>query len=354
MKPDALETITTMNIEEFIQIVTTAPSADNSQPWQFTVAGEKLIVKFHDRQNGHNIFGPLGHGTLISAGAIHENIKTILTAAHQGKEFNVLIDEQHGWRIEIPIESINESPIDDTSHRILCRHTNRHPYKPIPATPNIPLVHSESTDTRITLLTEKSSIQALTSSLRSCSEARFNDQELHEWLFSSIRWSERDAQSGTGLDISTLHLPPGGRHFMQWMAPWERMQLLNRYGIYKILALADSSLMRQAPAVIVLSGGSSVRDIWNAGRCMQRTWIELNEAGIAVHPYYAITDLLNSLQSGKLNQDWKKPISLAQANVRELLSLETDEHLHMVFRIGLPTVNPVRSQRLPASSFLVS
>lgn len=194
----------------------------------------------------------------------------------------------------------------------------------------------------------------MTSSLRSCSEARFNDQELHEWLFSSIRWSEKEAQSGTGLDISTLHLPPGGRHFMHWMAPWERMQLLNRYGIYKILALADSSLMHQAPGIIAFSGGSSVRDIWEAGCCMQRTWIALNQEGIAVHPYYAITDLLNRLQSGKLNPDWKNQISLAQGNVRELLSLETDERLHMLFRIGLPTVNPVRSQRLPASSFLAS
>lgn len=87
---------------------------------------------------------------------------------------------------------------------------------------------------------------------------------------------------------------------------------------------------------------------------MQRTWIALNQEGIAVHPYYAITDLLNRLQSGKLNPDWKNQISLAQGNVRELLSLETDERLHMLFRIGLPTVNPVRSQRLPASSFLAS
>jgi len=343
-----------MNIKEFIKIVTSAPSADNSQPWQFTVTDEKLIVQFHDRQNGHNIFGPLGHGTLISAGAIHENIKTTLSATRQGDELKAEVNKQPGWQIEVPIESINESTIDDTSHRILGRHTNRHPYKAIPTTHGISFASTAATNIRVTLLTDKDSIRAMTSSLRSCSEARFNDQELHEWLFSSIRWSEKEAQAGTGLDISTLHLPPGGRHFMHWMAPWERMQLLNRYGIYKILALADSSLMHQAPGIIAFSGGSSVRDIWEAGSCMQQTWIALNKEGIAVHPYYAITDLLNRLQSGKLNPDWKKRISLAQASVRELLSLETDERLHMLFRIGLPTVNPVRSQRLPASSFLAS
>lgn len=343
-----------MNINEFIQIITSAPSADNSQPWQFSEEDEKLIVKFHNRQNGANIFGPAGHGTLISAGAIHENIKSILSTIPADKELNVQVDQQPDWKIEIPIDSINRSDLNYVSRRILARHTNRHPYRAFPSTHEIPLASTEPSDTRITLLTEKNSIHALASSLRTCSEARFNDRELHEWLFSSIRWNDKEAQSGTGLDIATLHLPPGGRYFMKWIMPWERMQMLNGYGIYKILALADSSLMRQAPAVVAFSGGSSARDIWQAGCCMQRTWIDLNQAGIAVHPYYAITDLLNRLRNGKLNDDWKKPISRIQAKVKELLSLETDERLHMLFRIGLPTVVPVRSQRLPANSFLAS
>lgn len=341
-----------MNIKDFIELATSAPSADNSQPWRFSIADDSLIVQFHDRHNGHDLFGALGHGTLISGGALCETVRSILWSTEHFTELPVQLDGAQGWRIDIPILAIEKAFLTDTCHAIRNRHTNRHPYKALSAQALENISLSTNSNTRINLITEKKAIRSIASSLRSCSEARFNEPELHEWLFSSMRWNEKEAKSGTGLDIATLHLPPGGRHFMRWIAPWKRMKLLNHLGIYKILAHTDSALLRQAPAIIAFSGGSSINDIWEAGRAIQSTWISLNQAGIAVHPYYAITDLGNRLQSGRLNPNWIKPITEAQESIRELLSIPANEQLHILFRIGLPTVRAARSQRLPASSFL--
>jgi hypothetical protein len=162
-------------------------------------------------------------------------------------------------------------------------------------------------------LTDQESIKQLTKALTECSIARFNSKELHEWLFSSLRWTPAEVDSGTGLDFKTLHLPPGGKQFMQWIAPWERMKLLNRFGIYRILAAADSALFRQAPGVIAFVGGRAPEDILECGQLMQRTWLALNAQGIAVHPYYVLTDLSNRLRQKKLDERWSNKITTAQA-----------------------------------------
>jgi len=339
-----------MNVNEFLILATTAPSADNSQPWRFTQTPEGLSCQYRHRKKGHDPFGTLGHGTLISAGALHENIVQITATAAHTNEITKLSEPNREWSILVPRPTIESADAKGPFSAILNRHTNRQPFKAL-SVKEIPLLNEDST-CRVTVLNERHEIAALADSLQRCAEGRFNDPELHEWLFSSIRWSEREAESGTGLDISTLHLPPGGRWLMHWISSWERMRLLNRFGFYRILAHVDSALFRQAPAIIAFSGGGSVDAIWEAGRTIQRTWISLNQAGIAVHPYYAITDLGNRLRDGRLLTEWVQPISKAQDQMRELLHLQADEQLHMLFRIGRPGKPAVRSRRLPANAFL--
>lgn len=339
-----------MNIQDFIAIATTTPSADNCQPWSFTEEPEQLICNYFYRSKGNDLFGPFGHASLISAGAMHENLSQLTANAPlQGGTVDRSI-LGNNWSLSVPNKSIANISTNALIDTIRYRHTNRHPFKQL--THPLPVLSIQPNNCRITIIRDREAITSLSASLQLCSEGRFNDQELHEWLFSSIRWNESEAKTGTGLDISTLNLPPGGRQLMRWIAPWERMKLLNRFGIYKLLAYADSALFRQAPMIIAFSGGSLENDIWEAGRSIQKTWLDLNQIGIAVHPYYAITDLGNRLRSARLHPNWINRVARAQDSVRELLNLQPDEQIHMLFRIGLPTCKPIRSRRLPADSFL--
>jgi hypothetical protein len=254
------------------------------------------------------------------------------------------------WRIEIDATNWPNAPDSAITNLLYGRHTNRHPFAAFSTKPISEAKHSFSA--RTLQLTAPESIKQLTKALTDCSMARFNSKELHEWLFSSLRWTQAEVESGTGLDFKTLHLPPGGRQFMQWIAPWERMKLLNRFGIYRILAAADSALFRQAPGVIAFVGGQAPEDILECGQLMQRTWLALNAQGIAVHPYYVLTDLSNRLRQKKLDERWSKKIITAQAIATELLQLNKDEQVHMLFRIGTPLKTPVRSRRLPVAAFI--
>lgn len=335
-----------MQTSDLIELAVTAPSADNSQPWQFIENPEGISCCYKDRASKQDPFGPLGHGTLMSAGALLENFNAL--CAGRDEKPQACLDRSH-WSITIPAAAWPSAADTTTANLLLARHTNRHPFAAF-STPISEVKHSFSA--RIITLTATESIKQLTKALTDCSIARFNSQELHEWLFSSLRWTPTEVDSGTGLDLNTLHLPPGGRQFMQWIAPWERMKLLNRFGIYRILAAADSALFRQAPGVIAFVGGQAPADIFECGQLMQRTWLGLNAQGIAVHPYYALTDLGNRLRQNKLDGRWANKIKGAQAMAAEVLQLRADEQVHMLFRIGRPLQTPVRSKRLPVSVFI--
>ena len=338
-----------MQAIELIEPIVTAPSADNCQPWQFFITPECITFSYKNRTSKCDPFGPLGHGTLISTGAVLENIKILLPGTVERPEVNI---DALGWKIKIELSDWHSPPDPTTVNLLYARHTNRHPFSSLQANPISELKHSFSA--RTLSLTDQESIKQLTKALTECSIARFNDRELHEWLFSSLRWTPAEVDSDTGLDFKTLHLPPGGKQFMQWIAPWERMQLLNRFGIYRILAAADSALFRQAPGVIAFVGGQAPEDILECGQLMQRTWLALNAQGIAVHPYYVLTDLSNRLRQKKLDERWRNKIIAAQAIATELLQLNKDEQVHMLFRIGTPLETPVRSRRLPVAAFIAN
>lgn len=335
-----------MDFHEFVGLVSTAPSADNSQPWAFYRSMSTVECRYAAHASGSDPFGPLGHGTLISAGAVHENIVQVVGTEHEVAW--ALGDD--GWSICFAATLLESLTPESATGGIMTRHTNRLPYRrELQGTLPSPQPAGEC---RVVTLLDRQRMRQLGKCLQVCAEARFNSRELHQWLFSSMRWSVAEAASGDGLDVATLHLPPGGRAFMKWIAPWERMARLNRFGIYKLLASADSRLFIQAPAVVAITGPRTPREVWNAGRTLQRLWIELNQAGFAVQPYYVVTDLDNRLHAGKLAPDWEHDVSSAVDTATRLLELSDDEQIHMLLRVGVPLRAPVRSQRRPPESFI--
>lgn len=326
-----------------------APSADNSQPWSFRVSPGRLVCQYCAR-GASDPFGPLGHASLLAAGAIHENLAKLgLSGAVAEAPVRRLSDDD--WELVVEHDEGAEHALPEVAvSGIYERHTNRYPFKKR-AVDGLAQLLPEA-GVRLEILDSEAALVAMASSVDICSRARFNDPDLHRWLFSSLRWSEAEAASGAGLDIATLHLPPGGRWFMRFISPWERMRLFNRCGLYRILAAADSGLLRRGPAIIAVVGGQSTEEIWDAGRVMQRTWIALNRAGIAVHPYYVVTDLGNRFADGRLLSQWRKPVGQALGCAAELLKLSQGERIHMLFRVGYATAEPVRSRRLPLEFFL--
>ncbi len=167
-----------------IDLAVTAPSADNSQPWQFVNIGDHWEVVYH-HAGSTDLFGPTGHATLLSTGALSYNLEQICGRNNTTSS----IDALGNWRLSfVPPDNICET----TESLLRHRHTNRHPFiGPIDNSP----IEQITADNQLKLqfISAPSSIRKIAEAITICSELRFKNKELHEWLFSSRRWSAPEA-----------------------------------------------------------------------------------------------------------------------------------------------------------------
>jgi hypothetical protein len=327
------------------QAMSAAPSADNSQPCRIEQVGDEIFVSYRPHE-GRDPFGVAGHGTLISVGAVAENLTQI--SGLSTVEWRRKMDGAPYFSARIPA-----SPLPGgLDHPLFVRHTNRFPFT-TPA-PEADLIDTLGAMTqgpaRLHLAVGSPSFGPLTSAARVCCHARFCTRDLHEWLMGSLRFGDEEVARGDGLDIRTVNLPPGGGLFMRFIRDWSRMALLNKMHIYRIMAQAEIQSLTNASMIVSVVGSGAVHDVPEAGRLMQRAWIELNRRGWAVHPHYVITDQKTRLQDGRLaSSPWGLGVREAVDGLSAHLGLGAGERLHIMLRVGKPTRTPVRSLRLPLS-----
>lgn len=328
-----------------------APSADNSQPWCFTWDGDVLSLCYDSQRVAGRTFGVLSPATLLGIGCVMENLSQVLAGLGQAAEWDILTPEPANNHCYLKLRPNPEIRIsDDTdSYPLFNRHTNRLPYseEKIPQDVLNALANSREDNVQLRLFDSKESKGRIGRLVRAASEIRFQTQELHEWLGSSLRFSRTEVEQGDGLDVNSLHLPPGGRTFMQLTRDWKRMAFLNRLGIHKLLAKVEAQPVAEAPVIIAVIGPSGYRQQLAAGRLMNRTWISLNSHGIAVHPYYVIADQLQRLATGNVPAHLQDQASALKSECDTFFGLAGGAQVQMLLRIGVPRRNPVRSHRLP-------
>lgn len=341
--------MTSTFIAHVARIAALAPSADNSQGWRLTWNGQALELAYEQRHPESNVFSAESHATLLGIGAVAENVRTALAANGVDAEWrwNDAGAQPYG-AIDIP--RAPDGFVEPAGP--MCRHTNRLGYRgtALPADLVDRLLLHREAGNRVTLLREQGPRAELVHAVRTSSEARFCDRELHKWLFGSLRHTPAEVATGDGLDTNTLGLPPGGKAMLAFMSDWRRMSTLNRLGAYKLLARSEVGLISAAPALLCLSGPADHRSVIGAGRLLARVWTELNVAGIAVQPYYVVTDQINRLHAGHLAQGFGAKITGVEEKVQRLLGLDQGEMLHMILRVGYPKAAPVRSRRLPPAA----
>lgn len=346
------DTMTGTIARYLVQAANHAPSADNSQPFEYAWNGDDLAIRFNRASGGPNrIFEAASHATLISLGAGLENIEQAAAAASLTTQWEWLAEtgEPYG-RLALMGNSAGVALPDDLG--LLGRHTNRFPFLSTHVPDEILQSIGACTQgsARVALVTAGLRRERLVQCTHWAAEARFCNQDLHNWLMGSLRFNAEETNRGDGLDVETLNLPPGGLLFMRFIADWKRMSILNSLGMYRLLAKIETQLLRTAPAFVSIVGGADYQDTIEAGRLLERVWIDLNGRGLAVHPYYVITDQLLRLKAGHVPNSMLWRLLKVSQELPELLDLGKEEHLHMLLRVGYPRRDPRRSRRFPLST----
>ncbi|MEE9354949.1 MAG: hypothetical protein V3U75_05105 [Methylococcaceae bacterium] len=328
-----------------------APSADNSQPLGYSWNGQWLSVFYDSLRVEGRTFGPKSPATLLTVGAALENIIQLANTfqvdldIEESKIETGPDNEYFRFRVPDPDKALD----DYQTHSLFSRHTNRLPYqkKPISADIFEKLQGLSEGDARILVISDRSAIKDAGRLVNDASKIRFQTREVHEWLGKSLRFKKKEVDSGDGLDIATLGLPPGGSLTLKIIKDWRRMAVLNRFGVYKLLSFIDSQPVKQAPGLVAIISPGGYEESLSAGKLMVRTWGMLNQENLGVQPYFVISDQMFRLEGHTVPSPLVEQAGQLATSAKRLFSLNNSEKLQMLFRVGYEKRKPIHSRRIP-------
>lgn len=328
-----------------------APSADNAQMIDFYCSSHTLSARFSTNRFKGQTFGPDAHATLLAVGGILENMLT--AADFLGIPISCHIPNEASetyFTLTLPPENKLENLGENWFNQpLFLRHTNRFPYKKVAPPQEVMMAVRKQTEGSafVTHLEDAVTIKRLIHFIKQASEVRFQTEEVHQLLSHSLRYTEEEVAQGDGINIANLMLPPGGAYTLRFLMNWKWMKRLNSLKAYQLIASAEVQPLKHSASILGIIGGNSRQEILQAGRLMNRAWTYLNEKGLAVQPFYVITDQLQRYKENKVPDHLGAQIENVYQGTNTLFHLQNDHMLHILLRIGYPTKNTVMSARLP-------
>ena len=328
-----------------------SPSADNTQPWQFEWTGEELRLIYRPHGGSGNIFATDGHCADMTMGAVIENLMQAAMAA------NLVVN----WRLnarsdvylsgQVPLD--HPVPAAARDHPLFKRHTNRFDFLDAAVPQDIldSLARMREGSCTLLIAQESSAKTSLAGLVELASSVRFQLEDVHRWFSSVLRFSADARASGTGLDVESLGLPPGGTVLLSLIRDWNRLAVLNKFGMYRLLAKVEAAKIRQAPLIIGIVGVKSKADNIAAGRLMERVWISMTTSELAVQPFYVVSDVLDRTARNGLPDDLVDCGRQLTTGVARIIPEYT--YLHMLLRVGWPARRAPRSDRREMDEVLV-
>jgi hypothetical protein len=258
--------------------------------------------------------------------------------------------------LKIKIDSTFNVAPDLFQHQLFDRHTNRFPFQPDPIPSEIlnALKTEHEGTAELKILTEDKHRDSVAALVRAASLARFQNRQIHEWFMATLRFSPEQVASGTGLDVNTLNLPPGGKWFLKTIRNWRVMACLGKIGAYRLFSEIESKPIQAGPAIIVIKGQNTADGAIESGRLMERVWIYLNSQGIAIQPYFVVTDQIErNANPNKIPNNLRPQLDNLQKASKKFFGTTPDTTVYMLLRAGIPTVSPTWSKRLPVEAVCV-
>jgi molybdopterin/thiamine biosynthesis adenylyltransferase len=360
--PRSGETIEKSVIEYLIRAGIQAPSGDNCQPWKFEIKKNRIDL-FLDQNKDQSFFNVNQVASLISCGAVLENIK--IAASSLGME--VLIKYDPNLRQNDRVASIDlipgktkKNPLADF---IWERHTNRKPFKKSQVAPEI-LKSVESAvasvpGAQIKFITDRKKLKKLARVIYKIDRIRTEHRPLHEHLMSMIRFTQREAlEKRDGFPLKNLEAGLVGELFLKATKPWSVMNIANKIGVGRLVALnAWQGMKNSSGAGLLLMDKIDDQGFIQGGRALEKTWLTLASHGIQLQPMTAATlfYLRLTLKQNNKSGFLKQHILISLQNEYYTLfhlSGKKDQAQILLFRFG-EAANIVNKTLRPSAEFMI-
>lgn len=343
-----------------------APSGDNAQPSRFRINENKLFL-YNNPDADRSFFNVEQIASIISCGAAIENMR--VAAQNIGLETRVehLPDKNDpNLMAELMFEKAQsaESGSKLTLEHIWKRHTNRTFYQKRNVKPeilnDILTAISDRPDVNITFHTDRDELKRIAKIIYKADQIRTQNKSLHEHLNQMIRFTDQEAHTKRdGFPLKNLEAGFAGEIFLKATKPWPVMNVLNKIGISKMVALHSyQGIMNSSGVAMVSTAGLEKESFLKAGQTLESVWLEFTRMGLSVQPMTAIT-----LFWLRWQLKGKKAFPSSQQNIlasiwEEFSQLFSQHNLEMngpvmLFRFGYGRPIKCRTLRQSVSELLI-
>jgi len=159
--------------------------------------------------------------------------------------------------------------------------------------------------------------------------------------------------------LKNLEAGLAGEVFLRLARPWWVMNLVNKSGLGRMVALHSyQAIVNSSAAALLTTSGMDTRNFLVGGQALERIWLKLTSYGIAMQPMTAITlfwlrwqlrgpDDFSSIHQDLLEGVWKEYRELFRQ-----VNFDREGHV-MLFRMGYAPHIKHRTYRKHVDDFLI-
>ncbi len=175
------------------------------------------------------------------------------------------------------------------------------------------------------------------------SQVMMERKDVHDALFNSIRWTQRDAEkTRDGLYIKTLELRIQEPAF-RLLSSWGLTKALNFLGLSRFAAFQDYRLCLGSSALgLIQIPNDSPKAVLEGGKLFERFWLKLTSLGLSLQPETALIFFLYMLRDNpsQFTPSQRKCLTQGLKMLKEAFSLENERGILMFFRFGYAAQEP--------------
>jgi hypothetical protein len=329
-----------------------APSGDNSQPWKFKISEDVLFVyNIPTRDNPYLNY--LQSGSLIAHGALIENIKILSLKFGLNVSISIPSSPENDLVAQIAF-SPADATIDPLVDYIDQRHTNRNVYldEVLNDTNEKELISSaeEFNEIKVLFCKQKEQMKILGSAASASEIIILEDPLLSKYLFDHVVWtSKEENEKKMGLYIKTMEFNPIQKFIFKLASNEKFLRILKRMGLPKFVSNQDAKLYSTGGAIgIITIQQRNKENFINAGRVLQRLWLQATRLGLALQPITATLFFYQRIKDNQTEHLSEKHIELIKENYRNIEQIFklSDSNIVMMFRIGKAPLASSKSSRM--------
>ena len=273
-------------ISYILEIARYAPSANNSQPWEFTwdrIRG--LLLCRINQERAASFLNYENRDSLVSIGASLENIA--LTAPTLGLTAHIEICSGSDIVAMARFERTTEDTPDLFPY-ILTRQTNRRSGTRTPLTPQQRRAFvSAANPAKLQFLDSPADMKAIGELSAQCDQLRILSKKMHKELVAELRWSPREVtEKRDGIDLATMALTATDKAVLKVIKREDAMRVLGKLDLGNAIRNSSRESWTNASAAILITyPGRRANSSILGGRGLQRLWLTATKFGLFLHPY---------------------------------------------------------------------